>query len=51
VRHALYSPCFGTFGDTGLLVDLAAAAEDAGWADIRPAVARGPLRHLARFTC
>jgi alkanesulfonate monooxygenase SsuD/methylene tetrahydromethanopterin reductase-like flavin-dependent oxidoreductase (luciferase family) len=31
VRHALYAPPFGTFGDVGLLVELATAAEDAGW--------------------
>jgi alkanesulfonate monooxygenase SsuD/methylene tetrahydromethanopterin reductase-like flavin-dependent oxidoreductase (luciferase family) len=31
VKHALYVPPFGTFGDVALLVDLAAAAEQAGW--------------------
>jgi len=31
MQHALYAPPFGTFGDVGLLVDLARAAEDAGW--------------------
>jgi alkanesulfonate monooxygenase SsuD/methylene tetrahydromethanopterin reductase-like flavin-dependent oxidoreductase (luciferase family) len=31
MRHALYVPPFGTFGDVALLVDLARAAEEAGW--------------------
>jgi alkanesulfonate monooxygenase SsuD/methylene tetrahydromethanopterin reductase-like flavin-dependent oxidoreductase (luciferase family) len=31
LRHALYTPPFGTFGDVALLVDLARAAEGAGW--------------------
>jgi alkanesulfonate monooxygenase SsuD/methylene tetrahydromethanopterin reductase-like flavin-dependent oxidoreductase (luciferase family) len=31
MRHAVYAPPFGTFGDVALLVELARAAEDAGW--------------------
>ena len=31
MRHAVYVPPFGTFGDVNLLVDLARAAEQAGW--------------------
>jgi alkanesulfonate monooxygenase SsuD/methylene tetrahydromethanopterin reductase-like flavin-dependent oxidoreductase (luciferase family) len=31
VRSAVYAPPFGTFGDVNLLVDLARAAEQAGW--------------------
>jgi alkanesulfonate monooxygenase SsuD/methylene tetrahydromethanopterin reductase-like flavin-dependent oxidoreductase (luciferase family) len=31
VRYAVYAPPFGTFGDVNLLVDLAGAAEQAGW--------------------
>ncbi len=31
MRHALNAPPFGTFGDVALLVELACAAEDAGW--------------------
>jgi alkanesulfonate monooxygenase SsuD/methylene tetrahydromethanopterin reductase-like flavin-dependent oxidoreductase (luciferase family) len=31
VRHALYAPPFGTFGDVNLLLDLACEAEQAGW--------------------
>jgi len=31
VRHALYVPPFGTFGDPALLVDLARDAEASGW--------------------
>ena len=31
MRHALYVPPFGTFGDVALLVELAQAAEEAGW--------------------
>lgn len=31
MKHALYLPCFGTFGDVHLLVDLAVQAEQAGW--------------------
>jgi alkanesulfonate monooxygenase SsuD/methylene tetrahydromethanopterin reductase-like flavin-dependent oxidoreductase (luciferase family) len=31
VRHAVYVPPFATFGDVNLLVDLACAAEQAGW--------------------
>ena len=31
MRRALYVPPFGTFGDIALLVELARAAEDAGW--------------------
>jgi alkanesulfonate monooxygenase SsuD/methylene tetrahydromethanopterin reductase-like flavin-dependent oxidoreductase (luciferase family) len=31
VRRALYVPPFGTFGDVALLVELARAAEEAGW--------------------
>jgi alkanesulfonate monooxygenase SsuD/methylene tetrahydromethanopterin reductase-like flavin-dependent oxidoreductase (luciferase family) len=31
MRHAVYAPPFGTFGDVARLVDLARAAEDAGW--------------------
>jgi alkanesulfonate monooxygenase SsuD/methylene tetrahydromethanopterin reductase-like flavin-dependent oxidoreductase (luciferase family) len=31
VRHAVYAPPFATFGDVGLVVDLATAAEQAGW--------------------
>ena len=31
VRYAVYAPPFGTFGDVNLLVDLARAAEQAGW--------------------
>ncbi len=31
MRYALYAPPFGTFGDVGLLVELARAAEGAGW--------------------
>ena len=31
VRYALYAPPFGTFGDVSLLVELAQAAERAGW--------------------
>jgi len=31
VRHAIYLPPIGAFGDVHVLVDLAAAAEEAGW--------------------
>jgi alkanesulfonate monooxygenase SsuD/methylene tetrahydromethanopterin reductase-like flavin-dependent oxidoreductase (luciferase family) len=31
VKHAIFLPPFGPFGDPGLLVDLALAAEDGGW--------------------
>jgi alkanesulfonate monooxygenase SsuD/methylene tetrahydromethanopterin reductase-like flavin-dependent oxidoreductase (luciferase family) len=31
VRHALYVPPFGTFGDVAFLVELARTAEEAGW--------------------
>jgi len=31
VRHAIYLPPFGSFGDVHALVDLAVAAEEAGW--------------------
>jgi len=31
VRHALYAPPFGTFGDVRVLTELARRAEDAGW--------------------
>src|SRR4051794_688491 len=31
MRHALYAPPFGTFGDAALLVELARSAEDSGW--------------------
>lgn len=31
MRHAIYAPPFGTFGDVTLLVELARAAEAAGW--------------------
>jgi len=31
VRHALYLPPFGCFGDVHVLVELAVAAEEAGW--------------------
>ena len=31
MRHAIYLPPFGAFGDVHALVDLAVAAEDAGW--------------------
>jgi alkanesulfonate monooxygenase SsuD/methylene tetrahydromethanopterin reductase-like flavin-dependent oxidoreductase (luciferase family) len=31
MRHAIYLPPIGTFGDVHLLVDLALTAEDAGW--------------------
>ena len=31
MRHAVYAPPFGTFGDVNLLVDLARSAEEAGW--------------------
>ena len=31
MRHAVYVPPFATFGDVNLLVDLACAAEQAGW--------------------
>jgi alkanesulfonate monooxygenase SsuD/methylene tetrahydromethanopterin reductase-like flavin-dependent oxidoreductase (luciferase family) len=31
VRHALYVPPFGTFGDAALLIELARAAEASGW--------------------
>jgi alkanesulfonate monooxygenase SsuD/methylene tetrahydromethanopterin reductase-like flavin-dependent oxidoreductase (luciferase family) len=31
VRHAIYLPPIGSFGDVHALVDLAVAAEDAGW--------------------
>ncbi len=31
VRHAVYLPPFGSFGDVHALVDLAVAAEEAGW--------------------
>ena len=31
MRHALYVPPFGTFGDVALLVELAQAAEEAAW--------------------
>jgi len=31
MKHCLYAPPFGTFGDVHLLVDLAGEAEQAGW--------------------
>ena len=31
MRHCLYAPPFGTFGDVHLLMDLAGEAEQAGW--------------------
>src|SRR3982751_2934478 len=31
MRHAIYAPPFGTFGDVNLLVELAQSAEAAGW--------------------
>ena len=31
MRHAVYVPPFASFGDVNLLVDLACAAEQAGW--------------------
>jgi alkanesulfonate monooxygenase SsuD/methylene tetrahydromethanopterin reductase-like flavin-dependent oxidoreductase (luciferase family) len=31
MKHCLYAPPFGTFGDVNLLVDLAGEAEQAGW--------------------
>jgi alkanesulfonate monooxygenase SsuD/methylene tetrahydromethanopterin reductase-like flavin-dependent oxidoreductase (luciferase family) len=31
MRHAIFTPNFGTFCDVGLLADLAPAAEEAGW--------------------
>lgn len=31
MRHAVYLPPFGSFGDVHALVELAVAAEDAGW--------------------
>ncbi|MDP9336698.1 MAG: LLM class flavin-dependent oxidoreductase [Actinomycetota bacterium] len=31
MQHAIYLPPFGSFGDVHALVDLAGAAEDAGW--------------------